>query len=107
MDVTSAAKGQAYNPNWGSDARVDVPEQNLTADVLDRVNHSHSIATEVRSRLYGLRDRIFGPQPSPPSAVATEKEAHCFSDVVRQRQNSLRDVLNDIDALSSEIANRL
>lgn len=94
---------------YGGDVTpTDAVSAPLTAEIMERLNSNIGIATEVRSRLYGLRDRMFGPAApaADPVAQGASKEPFGFADAVGQRGRVLRDILNDIDSLSNEIAGR-
>lgn len=85
------------------------PAKPLTLAITDSLDGSLNVACEIRSRLWSLKDRLFGSAPSNTlsGGLAKEAPASCFADHARGSGRGLRDVLNEIDSLSLEIANRL
>lgn len=82
----------------------------LTVEIAERLNSNTAVALEVQGRLFALRDRLFGSEPSrtePDAQAGIAKEPYAFADVARTKGLQLRDILNNIDALSADIANRL
>lgn len=83
-------------------------EAPLTVAISDSLEYSLKTAHEIRSRLYALRDRLFGSQPTNGSmSGGKDAPASCFSDHAKGASRSLRNVLDEIDGLSMEIGNRL
>lgn len=95
--------------DYGRTATAEVAASKpLTLEITNRLDDNISTASEVRSRLYGLRDRLFGASPTAGSdPTPRTKDFACFDDATRSRGRELGAVLADIDSLSNEIANRL
>lgn len=96
----------------GSAIEARPQQKPVTLDITDSLNNLSSLAEEVCSRLYGLRDRLFGPEiPQPTGSKGSVLEgiadANCFAGAARGSISSLRRTLNNIDRLSAEINNRL
>lgn len=95
---------------YAADPQADAPlAKPLTLTITDQISGSISTACEVRSRLWGLRDRLFGPPPpsNTSGSAAKEASASCFSDAAKSGGRELRSVIDDIDALTLDLANRL
>jgi hypothetical protein len=88
-------------------ASADGPKP-VTLDITDRLSSNLDIAREVRSRLVSLKDRLLGSVPSNAAApTGSRGEPYCFADAAACLGADLREVLTDIDIVSSELANRL
>jgi hypothetical protein len=101
--------GYAGNARYEADT-AEVTPSSVTEDIIARLDHNIGIATEVRARLWGLRDRLFGPQPPAADGIAQGEKrspANSFEAASRMKGFQLRDILNDIDALSAHLTNRL
>lgn len=91
-----------------SRADPTAPTQPLTLEIMDRTSRTLDTANEISSRLYQLRDRLFG---SPPEATAganaSTKETGNFAGAYVDKAQSLGRVMADIDHISTDLANRL
>lgn len=111
MDISNTAASGALgvgSARIGGEATQDKP---LTMHITDNLSSLSSLAEEIDSRLYNLRDRLFGAEPTNLNA-ATERshpafDPGSFAGMSKANLVDLRTTLNSIDRLSNEIANRL
>lgn len=86
-------------------ARVEGP---LTQEIMESMNRAQDTASEVRHRLYQLRDRLTGsPPPTESMANANKTESSHFKGAFSDRAAGLLATLADIDNISTDLANRL
>lgn len=82
----------------------------LTAEIMQRTNSSLDMANEIASRLWQLRDRLFGlpaEATNTRGANGIRPEPSGFASAYSDKASDLLSVLVHIDQLSSEISNRL
>lgn len=82
-------------------------EKPLTLSITDRLDSNIQTAAETRHRLVNLRDRIFGALPEQLSGAEARPDYSCFGDAAQSKGAHLAGLLNEIDSLTHEIANRL
>lgn len=83
------------------------PEGPLTVEVMSTLDQAQGIATEVQQRLYHLRERLLGSPPSPAEPSLGKTNSAHFRGEHADRSSMLLRALNEIDAISSDLANRL
>ena len=88
----------------GASQTKDMP---LTAELKDRAESSIQTANRIHGTLHGIRDRLFGTPPSPPSATADQPAPYSFSETMRGLNSDLRSRLADIEELADQLSARL
>lgn len=102
MDTT-----QGYRPSTLEAAAV--PSAPLCTEIMNRTGSAQDVASEIASRLYALKDRLFGPEPAAGINARTDKAPApaVFSDAYTERAMALHQTLCLIDGLTSDLNNRL
>lgn len=108
MNQNAKLSGADFNVQRGA-LGTTVDELPITAHITDNLSNLGSQAEEIASRLYSLRDRLFGPEMVASGGAGVEKpfDPGSFRGAAQAGLSSLRSTLNSIDRLSTEINNRL
>lgn len=94
---------------YGEECAPDTPSS-LTGISMTHVHNTNAQLAEINSRLYELRDRLFGPQSSPAlrgEAVTKEAPVMGFADAFSRSAQETAHLLGTLDRLTIELANRL
>lgn len=107
MDAGIRLAGRAIGGAGGSGA-AETAGKPLTLDLMDRTHRQIDTANEICTRLYQLRDRLFGSPPTNAEGqLAGPPSEDSFNVAITSRTRHLSAILNDIDAISADIASRL
>lgn len=105
-DTMMLAKAQKNYAVQNSVGRESAP---LTVEVLSTLENAQMMASEIVARLYQLRDRLLGSEPTSIGAngLATQAIAPHFKAAHSEKSSSLIGTLAEIDRLSLALANSL
>lgn len=106
-DNARVMSAQAQRANFTGVSLGNTESAPLTVSALQKTESALEIAHEAAARLYGLKERLFGLTPENGEMAAKAPEPHAFADVLDSKQRALIAILHRVDALSTEIANRL